>query len=212
LINLEQQRTNTIIVTPFGPNQLEQDKNDFKRLFDSFGTVLNVVWLSSFNRILVVYETYLAAERAKPALDRSEFKGTELRAYYGNPVSSFTDFVEELHPPEQDKLFLISPPASPPIGWAQIREDEPIKNPHGHLEVEHLIDLLHQHVVTQLSVSGDGDMAADGVTSMTIFKPDRLSCEDLPCITVENVDGEEIDTSGFGLIAKSHAKTRIPSR
>jgi len=31
-----------------------------------------------------------------------------------------------LHPPPVDRQFLISPPASPPVGWEQPREDRPV--------------------------------------------------------------------------------------
>ena len=34
--------------------------------------------------------------------------------------------------PERGRLFLISPPASPPLGWSQIRENSPVSHAFAH--------------------------------------------------------------------------------
>lgn len=41
-------------------------------------------------------------------------------------LSPCTDEDHHLHVPPLEKQFLISPPASPPVGWEQPKEDKPV--------------------------------------------------------------------------------------
>ena len=45
---------------------------------------------------------------------------------YPQILSPCTDEDAYLHVPPLEKQFLISPPASPPVGWEQPKEDKPV--------------------------------------------------------------------------------------
>ncbi|XP_037088361.1 calcipressin-3-like [Pollicipes pollicipes] len=83
----------------------------------------------SFRRARVNYSTPKAAASARIHLHETSICGATIKCYFIQPQSSRDELDDgTLHPPMPDKQFLISPPASPPVGWEPVREAEPTVN------------------------------------------------------------------------------------
>ncbi|KAI3662300.1 hypothetical protein MP638_001497 [Amoeboaphelidium occidentale] len=203
--------TNTLCVTNIPSECLLDDhfKECLLAEFSRYGDICHVAWLPSFRRCLIVYEYDKSARDARMHLNGKELQGTVLKIFFGSPtvVHNLYDSTDSLlQLPEHEKMFLISPPVSPPVGWVQAKEEQPNTYAHGHLEIDRLVSALNTHVMSQTQVPLD----ADG-PSVVIFKPDPIN-EDLPTIIVENVDENEADLSvNIGPVA-SAPRTRLPSR
>ncbi|CAB1327764.1 unnamed protein product [Coregonus sp. 'balchen'] len=79
----------------------------------------------SFRRVRINFSDALAAAEARLRLHKSDFNGKEMRLYFAQSVLIGSP---RLEPPKPDKQFLISPPASPPVGWQQAPDAVPVIN------------------------------------------------------------------------------------
>ena len=107
---------------------VDQVREEFESIFEVFGPP-EFIYLPSFRRVRVNYESPQEAARAKIALHGSEFKEQAVKVYFAQ--SSYEEEAatsSNLHPPALDKQFLISPPASPPVGWEPVAENKPAFN------------------------------------------------------------------------------------
>ncbi|XP_041115809.1 calcipressin-1-like isoform X2 [Polyodon spathula] len=102
-----------------------QCKAGFEALFRSFDCDATFQFFKSFRRVRINFSDAVTAAQARVTLHKSDFNGKEMRLYFaqslhiGNP---------RLEPPKPDKQFLISPPASPPVGWEQAKDATPAIN------------------------------------------------------------------------------------
>jgi len=103
----------------------EQEKEAFKKLFSSFNPT-NFVFLPSFKRVRVSFNTAQDSQMAMKTLQGAAVHGESLKIFCLKtlPVAGSSS----LRPPTPTKQFLISPPASPPVGWEPIQEDKPCIN------------------------------------------------------------------------------------
>lgn len=80
--------------------------------------------LKSFKRIVVSFFNIADAITIRQTLDGETIMGYRIRVYFGiNTPMNPTD--QHLPLPKSDKLFFISPPPSPPMGWEMRNEDAP---------------------------------------------------------------------------------------
>lgn len=76
----------------------------------------------------VNYKCPAAAAKARIQLHQASFGDKKINCYFAQPVSPIDLEDQHLHPPALTKQFLISPPASPPVGWEPRDEGEPLVN------------------------------------------------------------------------------------
>ncbi|GLH05310.1 Protein sarah [Gryllus bimaculatus] len=106
----------------------EAKKKELEMLFARFGEPASFQFLRSFRRLRVNYKCPAAAARARVQLHQTRFGDTIINCYFAQPVSPIDGDDRHLQPPAPVKQFLISPPASPPIGWEPRDEGEPLVN------------------------------------------------------------------------------------
>ena len=85
--------------------------------------------LKSFRRIIVSFETVDQAIAIRQLVDGTAILGCRARVYFGEPTPIHVGDVH-LAAPAAQKLFFISPPPSPPLGWEMRNEGPPNKAAH----------------------------------------------------------------------------------
>lgn len=98
--------------------------------------------LRSFRRILISFYDISAAKAVRAAWDGENIMGDRVRVYFGNqtPIHARD---EHLALPDAGRLFFISPPPSPPLGWEMRLEDAPNKQVHAEDLADALARLHH---------------------------------------------------------------------
>ncbi|XP_014216164.1 protein sarah [Copidosoma floridanum] len=129
LINDEDLPT-SVIVTNVDPRVFKSDdlKEDIEKLFNQFGQDATFQYFRSFRRMRVNYSSPSAAAQARIQLHQTRFGETDINCYFAQPVTPIDIEDQFLQPPAPHKQFLISPPASPPLGWEPREENEPLVN------------------------------------------------------------------------------------
>lgn len=121
---------NVLIVTNVADAVFEDEeaKDEFEAVFCMYNPEASFSYLKSFRRVRVTYESPLDAVHARIQLHETELQGKTVKVYFSQPQENPASNSPHLHPPKPDKQFLISPPASPPVGWEPIPEAEPVIN------------------------------------------------------------------------------------
>ncbi|NXM74362.1 RCAN1 protein, partial [Serilophus lunatus] len=97
----------------------------FEALFQPFDREISFQYFRSFRRARISFSCPRAAAAARSHLQGMEFLGKELRLYCPQTLHIGSS---HLAPPNPDKQFLISPPASPPVDWEQVADATPVIN------------------------------------------------------------------------------------
>lgn len=104
-------------------------KAEFESLFRQYDNKASFLYLRSFRRARVNYSTPEMAAAARIHFHEVELFGKRVKCYFAQPKDEENENKDpHLHPPPLQKQFLISPPASPPVGWEQTHEEKPVIN------------------------------------------------------------------------------------
>ncbi|VDO48465.1 unnamed protein product, partial [Onchocerca flexuosa] len=106
---------------------VEQEKKNFSDLFTQIESSCHFDFLRSFRRVRIIFEKPESATAAKLLTQHLSFNGTILKSFFAQRIR-LRDASDDglLKLPPLEKQFLISPPASPPVGWEQSREMAPV--------------------------------------------------------------------------------------
>jgi len=103
-------------------------KLEFEKLFRTFDTTATFHYLKSFRRARVDFSSPSITSKARIHLHQTPFGENIMNCFFGQPPLLNKNTKQFLQIPPPVRQFLISPPASPPVGWAPAPESEPIVN------------------------------------------------------------------------------------
>ncbi|KAJ2894711.1 hypothetical protein GGI21_005247, partial [Coemansia aciculifera] len=102
---------------------------ELRARLEACGPLSHFASLPSFERCLAVFARTVDAQAAMRSLNLAMvLPNNKLRLFYSRHTSMAQTRSAFLEVPVQEKLWLISPPGSPPINWRQTREDPPNAN------------------------------------------------------------------------------------
>lgn len=104
----------------------EELKAEMEDLFRQFSENVTFQWLKSFRRVRVNYTDPISAANARIQLHQFKINKSQINCYFAQPCTPVSN--KNLQLPKPHKQFLISPPSSPPAGWEQAEECDPIVN------------------------------------------------------------------------------------
>lgn len=120
----------SLIVTNLSSDVFKSDtlKQKIEEIFTRFGEPVSFHYFRSFRRMRVDYGCSAAAAKARIHLHQTRFGDNIINCYFAQPVTPIDVADRHLQLPAPVKQFLISPPASPPLGWEPREENEPLVN------------------------------------------------------------------------------------
>ncbi|KAJ4340786.1 hypothetical protein N0V95_007394 [Ascochyta clinopodiicola] len=183
--------SNTLIITNLLAPEIFQPATliEIRQTIDVHAKVHTWAPLKSFKRIVVSFFNTQDAITIRQTLDGETIMGYRIRVYFGiNTPMNPTD--QHLPLPKSDKLFFISPPPSPPMGWEMRDEDAPNKLVHPE-DLAEALAKLHAHPYDPTSPTSDAEnphitRRRTGSTVVVYHPEDHGDSPQLPAISVED--------------------------
>eukprot|EP00730_Choanoeca_flexa_P019984 TRINITY_DN9770_c0_g1_i2.p1 TRINITY_DN9770_c0_g1~~TRINITY_DN9770_c0_g1_i2.p1 ORF type:complete len:223 (+),score=24.13 TRINITY_DN9770_c0_g1_i2:61-729(+) len=120
-----------VVIVHADPKPLQDDVDSsliqLSNRAEAHGHVMDLQVDKGHGRIRIVYDTVEDGTAARTYLNGASFDHFKASTSFGKRVV-LDHHVDHLHlqVPEQPRQFLISPPASPPVGWEPVEEDPPV--------------------------------------------------------------------------------------
>ncbi|KAF2749019.1 Calcipressin [Sporormia fimetaria CBS 119925] len=186
--------SNTLIITNLQEPEIFHPENliQMRELINQYAAIHTWAPLKSFRRIVVSFFDIDSAINIRQKLDGETIMGCRTRVYFGlNTPLNPSD--QHLPLPKSDKLFFISPPPSPPMGWEMQNEEPPNKQVHAE-DLASALAKLHAHHIADPTWAMDEGLPPSPIThrkrtgsTTIVYDPvDHGDSPDLPAIAVED--------------------------
>lgn len=171
-------------------------------------------------RIICTFHNTEDAIKIRQVLDGETVLGSRVRVYFGAETRIETGD-QHLQAPKSDKLFFISPPPSPPMGWEMREEEPPNKEVHAE-DLAAALSKLHAHSgpdevmqepspVSPVSPSATRNGRTRSGTGTVVYDPqDHGHSPQLPAVTVEDTSESPEDMSPMEGVEKKFVHTSRP--
>jgi len=104
----------------------EMVKSEFEAEFLAFDKTAAFYYIRTFRRVRIDFSSTNQAASARRELDLKVVAHNQIHCYFIKVYGPSQPEEAFLQPPPREKQFLISPPCSPPVGWEQPREGNPV--------------------------------------------------------------------------------------
>lgn len=213
--------TNTLLITNLQAPEIFTAANleSIHKAIGEHAAIHSFSPLKSFRRIICTFFSAEDAVQIRQVLDGETVLGSRVRVYFG--VETKIELEDQhLQAPKSDKLFFISPPPSPPMGWEMRNEEPPNKEVHAEDLAVALSkldarpapdDALKQDVGSTASATYTGVRRQRSGTGTVVYDPqDHGYSPDLPAIAVEDTSDVPEDLSPMEGVQKPIMHTARP--
>lgn len=210
--------SNTLLITNLQSLEIFQAANldSIQRAINEHAAIHTFSPLKSFRRVIVSFYSVEDAINIRKVLDGESVLGNRVRVFFGQETKINAED-QHLHLPKSDKLFFISPPPSPPMGW-EMRDEEP---PNKEVHAEDLATALSKLHARPGPDDAMTDYAPESQranlsrprsgTGTLLFDPqDHGHSPDLPAISVEDTTDSPGDMSPMDGVEKKFQHTSRP--
>ncbi|KAJ2755678.1 hypothetical protein GGH94_001631 [Coemansia aciculifera] len=188
--------------------------DELRTKLEACGHLCHFAKLPSFERCLAIFSHTADAQTAMRSLNLAMLlPNNKLRMFYSRHTSMSQTRSAFLEVPAQEKLWLISPPGSPPINWRQTREDPPnAKHLDYRLEAALQELSMGQFTLNPTDVpdydSTDSSDENCTASSASQVKPLRTGPCAAPTILIQNYDSLQLSSSSVSTV---HCRPPTPN-
>jgi hypothetical protein len=211
--------SNTLLVTNLDAPEIFTPANldSIRAAINQHAAIHTFSPLKSFRRIIVSFYTIEDAVNIRQVLDGETVLGNRVRVYFGQETKIQVED-QHLQAPQSQKMFFISPPPSPPVGWEMRNEEPPNTQVHAD-DLATKLAALHARPSADQALYDDVDgkspispaRAGRSRSSTLVYDPQEHGhSPDLPAIAVEDTTDSPLPLSPIDGGNKSFVHTARP--